>query len=385
MNGWRWIGVFLLAAGLIAYGLSASAQDTTKKDTKVDTTKEKGKTDTTKEKGKTDTSKEKEKGKTDTGKEKEKEKAGGKEGEISPKAFEGVADAKENEKRVFYQEVHTVTEQEMTVMENIKHKQKQDQKFWFSWTPKEKTKNGDFVVVQKILGVNMDIDIATNKISYHSTDPQQAKNPMSEFFKALIGTEFTLTIGKEGNRYVVKDVKGVTELVDKLGKVNNAMKPLLERILTPDTIKQMAEPMLGVIPPGGEPAKEWKSSNELNMGPIGKYATTNAYTPEGKEEKGDLKGDLKIKVSTDLKYSAPSDKEAGLPFKIQSAKLESGKDSGGTIYWDLAKGRVAAADMTIKLGGTLKIEIANMSTTVTLDQTQTTKLKTSDKNLMPTK
>jgi hypothetical protein len=384
MNGWRWIGVFLLAAGLMTYGLTSSAQDkkgdTTKKETSKDTAKE------TKKETAKETKKETAKETTKETKKEEKTPETGKQGEILPKAFEGVADAKENEKRVFYQELKTVTNQEMTVMENIKHKQVQDQTFWFSWTPKEKTKEGDLVVVQKILGVNMDIDIAGNKISFRSTDPQQPKNPMSEFFKALIGTEFELTIGKEKDRFVVKSVKGVDALVERLGKVNNAMVPLLKRILTPETIKQMAEPMLGVVPPGGDPGKgTWSPPpSELDMGPIGKYVTKNKYTSEGLVKDGDRKGDLKIKVSTDLTYSAPTDQGGGLPFKIVSAQLAS-KDSGGTIYWDVAKGRVAAADMNIQLDGTLNIEIANMKTGVTLHQTQSTKLKTGDKNLMPTK
>ena len=104
----------------------------------------------------------------------------------------------------FYQEMTTETNQTMTIQGN-KVENQQKQTFYFSWTPKEK-KDDSYTVVQKILGVKMDIDIAGNKISYDSTAAQQPKNPMSEFFKQLVNSEFTITIGKS-TYYVTSDTK----------------------------------------------------------------------------------------------------------------------------------------------------------------------------------
>src|SRR5205823_910372 len=113
----------------------------------------------------------------------------------------------------FYQEMNTVTTQEMEVT-GMKHKQEQKQTFWFKWTPKgDKSKDGDFTVEQEILDIKMDIDIGGNKISYDSTDKVQPKNPMSEFFKQLLGAKFTITIGPKDGVLTVKDVKGVDELI----------------------------------------------------------------------------------------------------------------------------------------------------------------------------
>ena len=42
--------------------------------------------------------------------------------------------------------------------------QKQKQTFMILWTPKENDKDGNYVVTQQIKGVNMEIDISSNKI-----------------------------------------------------------------------------------------------------------------------------------------------------------------------------------------------------------------------------
>src|SRR5205807_345334 len=73
---------------------------------------------------------------------------------------------------------------------------KQTQTFYFSWTPVEQ-KEKDWIVKQKIEGVKMEIQIGGNTISYDSSNPGTANNPLSEFFKALKDSEFTLTIGPD--------------------------------------------------------------------------------------------------------------------------------------------------------------------------------------------
>jgi hypothetical protein len=68
-----------------------------------------------------------------------------------------------------------------------------------------------------------------------------------------------------------------------------------------------------------------------------------------------------------------------LPFKILKADLTS-KESSGEVLFDSEKGRVDGFNLTMKLAGTLTIEIGGMSSDVTLDQTQTTTVKTTDTN-----
>jgi hypothetical protein len=367
MNAWRWLGVVVLVMGVAALNFPAAGQDKDKN--KGDKT---AKEDKDKNKGDKTAKEDKDKNKGDkTAKEGDK-------GTIEIDLTKSLGG-----KNKFYQEVNTVTKQTMTV-QGVKHEQKQDQTFWFEWTPKE-AKDGKFTIVQKIIGVKMHINIGDNKIDFDSRSKEQPKNPMTEFFKKLIDAEFTITIAKEKDKdgkevLKVEKVDGVTALVGRLTEVNKQMEPLLKKILNDDTVKQMAEPMLGVYPPGGVTKEKgtWTRMNELNMGPIGKYTTKNDYTFEGKKTEG-KKTLFVIDVKTELTYTPPGANEKGLPFIIKSAELKS-KDSGGKVYFDPEVGRVDNANYKVVLDGNLTIEIANQDTSVALHQEQTTKTSTSDKS-----
>ncbi len=282
----------------------------------------------------------------------------------------------------FYQTMTTKTEQNMKVMNNDV-KQTQTQTFYFSWTPQEKLPDGKWKLEQKILGVKMDIDIGGAPIKYDSTTPAgtgTASSPLSEFFKALVGSSFTVTI--DPKTYKVTEIKGRDEFVKKLTDANKQMKPLLDKILSEDALREMAEPTFAVIPADTvEEGKKWTKKTPLDMGPIGKYENEYTYTYKGREKDLD-----KIEVATKLSYSPPAQAEGigGLPFRIKNAKLES-KDSKGTILFNRDKGRVEKSDMSVNLGGSLDIEIGGQQTKVDLEQKQTTEISTSDTNPVETK
>jgi hypothetical protein len=277
----------------------------------------------------------------------------------------------------FYQEMTTETKQEMKVMgQTINQFQKVT--FYLSWNPVEQ-KDGNWTVKQKIEGLKMEIEIGGNKIPYDSTKEGGPTNPLSDFFKALVGSEFTLTIDK--NMKITK-IDGRDEFLKKLVKENQQMAPLLQTILSDEALKQMSDPAFAVIP--DKPVKKgdtWNRKAALNMGPIGTFDTDYKYTDEGADE-NKLQ---KIKVETSLKYQPPGPNAGGnLPFKIMKADLNS-KDSNGNILFDSTKGRVSSSNMTMKLTGTLTIEIGGTASDVTLDQTQTTTVKTTDENPISTK
>jgi Family of unknown function (DUF6263) len=276
--------------------------------------------------------------------------------------------------KTFYQEMTTDTKQEMDVM-NMKINQTQKQTFYISWTPEQENPDKSWVIKQKIEGVKMDINIGGNAIQYDSTKPADA-NPLSDFFKALVGAEFKLTISPDMK---VTKIEGREDFIKKLQQANPQMEPLLKQILSDDALKQMSDPAFGVVP--GKPVKKgdtWERKSTLNMGPIGTYDTTYKYTDEGRDEKD--KNLVKIKVDTTLKYVPPSPGAApGLPFRIASAKLET-KEATGTILFDTAKHRVASSNLSLKLDGTLSIDVSGMQSDVKLSQTQTTTVKTTDEN-----
>lgn len=269
----------------------------------------------------------------------------------------------------FYQAMTTTTQQEMKVM-GMEVKQTQEQTFDFSWTVKEEDKDKNTVVVQKIEGVKLKIDIAGNPITYDSANPTNANNALADFFKALVGTEFKLTIDK--NMKVVR-VEGREEFLRKLTSANQQMEPLLKKILSEDAVKQMADPTFGIVP--SDPVAKggtWKREGKLNLGPIGSYKTNETFTLEGTEKEM-----AKIKVDTNLTYEPPTEGGEGLPFKIKEAKLTS-KNPKGSAQFDTVKGRLDSSNKELELEGTLDIEIGGIATKVELKQKQTTTVKTSD-------
>jgi hypothetical protein len=281
------------------------------------------------------------------------------------------------EKKPFYQEITTKTKQQMTIS-GQKIDQTQTQTFYFSWTPKEfNKKNKTWTIVQKIIGVKMDIQIGGNTISYDSVKDSGQNNPLGEFFKQLVDSEFTLTVN---DKMKITKVEGKDKFVEKLTKANPQMEALLKEILSDEAIKQMADPTFGALP--DKPVKDgekWTRKNSLNMGPIGKYETDYTYTFQGKNKNDKYD---RIKVETKLKYTPPDAKgQTQLPFKITKADLKSDKKgTTGTILFDTKEGRVVSSDLKLHLTGSLDIDIGGTTTKVTLDQTQTTTVKTTDKN-----
>lgn len=276
----------------------------------------------------------------------------------------------------FYQVMTTTTDQTMKVMNNDV-KQTQKQTFYFSWTPIKQ--DGDsWVIRQKIEGVKLSIDIGGSKIEYDSTVPATTNNPLNEFFKALVGTEFDLTLNTKTMK--VTKVEGREKFVEALVKANQQMKPLLEKILSEKALIDMAEPTFAAVPDKQvKKGDTWKRESILDMGPIGKYENTYTYTYEGKDTK-ENKLD-KIKVDTTLVYKAPQgdSSTSGLPFKITGADLKS-KDASGTILFNPEKGRVEKSTVKLELSGKLKIQIGGATTDVELSQTQTTDVQTSDES-----
>jgi hypothetical protein len=289
--------------------------------------------------------------------------------------------------KTFYQKMTTETKQTMMVLNNAVA-QTQKQTFFFSWTPLEQ-KGDDWTISQKIVGVQMDIDLGGSKISYDSTKPEAPNNALGDFFKALVGSEFKLTVSMPKDKpATITKVEGRDDFLKKLTAANQQMKPLLDQILSDKALEQMASPTFAAVP-NADKAKgdKWEAKSTLDMGPIGKYDNTFTYVYDGKntdaKEEAEKKWD-KIKVTTVLAYAPPDEKaqSGGLPFRIKSADLKS-KEATGTVYYDPAKGRVARSVMNLKLEGTLNIEIGGQTTPVTLSQTQDTNVETSDTD--PTK
>jgi hypothetical protein len=285
--------------------------------------------------------------------------------------------------KTFFQTLKTKTSQTMNIM-GQPVRQDQEQEFVFSWTVKDITDAG-IVLEQKIEAVNMSIKIGTNEVRYSSTAKDAADNPLSTFFKPLVGSSFTLTLDPKTMK--VTKVEGREEFVKKVVEANPQMAGLLRVILSEEQLKQMAEPAFAVVKGPGEKVKAkdtWTRESKLSMGPIGSYDTKYIYTYVGPEEKTGPDGKKvtlhKIELKTELAYKAPDPKDAsGLPFRIDSGNLKT-TEASGVIYFDADKGRVAESTMKVNLDGKLNISVAEQKAEVDLKQEQTTTTTTSDTN-----
>jgi Family of unknown function (DUF6263) len=276
--------------------------------------------------------------------------------------------------KTFYQEMTTETSQQITVMgQSVSYHQKM--MFFFSFTPIEKDQTGNWKVKQKIDGLKMESDIAGNKITFDSTKKGAGgPNPLSDYFKALIGSEFLLTIDKEMK---VSKLEGRDEFLKKLLKENSSTERLLKTILSDDALKQMSDTTFALIPNKAvRIGDSWEWKTTVEMGSIGSFRTTYKCTYEGPEE-----NNLEmIKVDPSLEYILSKlTNEGELPFKILKADLAS-KNSTGVIRFDSRKGQIVESRMTMTLGGTMNLETGGMPSEVTIVQTQTTTAKTSDEN-----
>jgi hypothetical protein len=284
----------------------------------------------------------------------------------------------------FWQELKTTTIQNIKV-QGLDVGQNQEQTFYFKFEP-QKQEGDKWIVKQTIEGVKMKIDIAGSPVSYDSTNEAAAggtNTALSEFFKSLKGSQFTLTIAKD---MTVEKVEGRDEFVKKLTQANKQLEQLLNKILGEDALKQMADPTFGVVPK--EPKKQgdkWSKTVKLSLGPLGTYDNTYNFTYT--KQTGDV---AEIDVAVDLKYTPPGADQGGetLPFKIKGGKIEQVKDeksNKGKVLFNTKTGRIDSSDISVKMTGSLTLDIGGTQTEVTLTQDQKTEVKTFDKSPIPEK
>jgi hypothetical protein len=263
--------------------------------------------------------------------------------------------------------------------------QNQEQTFYFKFEP-VKQEADKWVVKQTIEGVKMKIDIAGSPVSYDSTNEAAAggtNTALSEFFKALKGSQFTLTFAKD---MTVEKVDGRDEFVKKLVQANKQLEQLLNKILGEEALKQMADPTFGVVPKETKKVGDkWNKTVKLSLGPLGTYDNTYNFTYT--KQTGDT---AEIDVAVELKYTPPAADQGGetLPFKIKGGKIEQSKEptkNKGKVLFNTKSGRIESAKIDVMMTGSLTLDIGGTQTEVTLTQDQSTEVKTFDKSPIPEK
>jgi hypothetical protein len=280
--------------------------------------------------------------------------------------------------KVFYQEITSETTQNLKI-QNSDIKNSHKQTFIFSWKVTGQDKDNNWQLEQKIEGLKMEFKIGEQTVSFDSTKDSGGNNPLADFFKALIGSVFKLTVDKDGK--VVK-VEGKEDFIKKLINVNPQMEQLLKQIMTEESIRNMTEGTF-LVGPAKADEKTWKRPTTLSLGPIGTYEVENTYTLLGPDPMNAKL--IRVKIEPKLTYKPPTSNTGGLPFIIKSADIKTTKAEGFYLF-DPEKGRVDSSELTVEMTGKLTIEIAGQTSTVDIvSQTQKTTVKNTDTNPIPPK
>src|SRR5207249_1746544 len=121
---------------------------------------------------------------------------------------------------------------------------------------------------QKIQGLKMLTTIGTQKIDYDSAATDVgASTPLTDFFKSLVGVEFTITFDKD---FKITKIEGKEELIKKLSSQNKPVEDLLNSMLNDDAMKELAEPAFSSIPNKAvHKGNSWKHTSKLERGAMG--------------------------------------------------------------------------------------------------------------------
>ena len=137
--------------------------------------------------------------------------------------------------------------------------------------------------------------------------------------------------------------------------------------------------------PAGPIGEKWSRVVKLTLGPLGSYENTYNFTYT--KQTGD---NAEIDVTVELKYTPPGADQGGdaLPFKIKGGKIDQVKDdksNKGKVVFNTKLGRIESSDMSVKMTGSLTLDIGGTTTEVSLTQDQNTTVKTFDKSPIPDK
>lgn len=286
----------------------------------------------------------------------------------------------------FFQKLTTKVEQTLKVQGGSDVPLKHEQTFFFKWTPVSEDK-GKWLVKQTIEGVKFKLDIAGQTIDYDSTDTNPsgaAGNPgLAEFFKNLIGLEFTVTFAANN---AIEKVDGRDEALKKLSAINPQMEAVLKTILSDEALKEMTDPSAGLASAAAKGVNEtWEKKSVLALGPIGSYDRTYAFTYKGKDADPAKKELDRVDVKPTLTYKPPAVGTESLPFRIKAGTMATKEVKQGYMLYNAKTGRTQEVRFHVIMEGELDVTIGMADTKVKLYQDQKNELDTADTSFLPIK
>jgi RNA polymerase sigma factor (sigma-70 family) len=268
--------------------------------------------------------------------------------------------------RPFYQELTTETDQDMKVNGNTV-RQNQAQTYYYRWTPRGRDEDGNWILVQRITGIRMNIDIGGSKVEFDSTKEARHHNPLAAFLRGLVGSELQVTLTRGGK---VQKVEGRDAIIKKLSAANPNLGTVLEQVLSEAAIRHAAQECFAALPEGAvRPGATWTRKTQEDMSPVGSYRATGRYTYEGRQGNVD-----QIKIETGLKDWRPAGNGADLAFSFKTTDFKG--TGSGFLLFERDKGRVVRMESSLIITSKVTFGIGEQETELT--QTQKTTLRTTD-------
>lgn len=231
-----------------------------------------------------------------------------------------------------------------------------------TWNIQSVDKDGKAKMTQRFDRVRFTMEMPTGKIEYDSKDGKEPDDPIGKMiapvFKAMVGSEFSLSMDARGR---MSDVKVPDKLTEALKDIPGAAG--LGDMFSGDAMKRMIDQSAMVLPEGPvTKGKSWEQKVETKT-PLGKMKLDTTYTYEGPATKGDKKLE---QVALKPKMEIEADAAAPVAIKVKDM------DAKGTALFDNAAGRLVETNLTTNME--MEINAGGMNLSQKIEQVMTLKL-----------
>jgi hypothetical protein len=231
--------------------------------------------------------------------------------------------------------------------------------FLSSFKVEEATEEGPRVVTQKVEAVRLT-----------RADPAQQVR-LNALLQKTKGATFRITLGPAGEVVKFEGEQAPLALAQG-GALTGELAFLLQSTLDLDGWKELAQ--LTFFRPPKERSKDgrWRRKMAHHWGPLGAWLGEVVYAPAGKVAALD-----RYDYPLGLTYLPPRGGGAGLPFQVARSEFRL-LPSGGSIAFDAARGRVAAAEERFRVRGVLAVMALGVTSVVEMEESQQFQLRILD-------
>ena len=185
------------------------------------------------------------------------------------------------------------------------------------------------------------------------------------------GASLTATFDKG---FEITKLEGYDKFLDKLSDGDDMMRKIFEAVMPENAVRLMFTQVFIPAPSDKVDAGDkWSRTDKVPLAGLGDLTNKTKYSLDS------VKNDVAtIKTTADVTFKA-GEGNGALPFKISKADLKS-DEVKGTILFDTKAGRLKSSSTTMKLKGSMTIEVQNMQIEAEIDQRATTKIEVAAKN-----